>query len=106
MISIRTGSVWKHYKGGVYVVTGITDPGGDLQKHPIQVVYIGVANGKLWCRPLEDWCNKFTEITGFVLDMKIPEPARKCSACFDTGYIREAFDPSYPRRRCLCNPRP
>lgn len=53
--SPRPGQVYRHYKGGIYVVMGI---GMHTERGERLVVYNG-DDGKIWCRP-------FSMFTGLV----------------------------------------
>lgn len=48
------GSLWRHYKGGLYTVVAIAK----LESNPTagdQVVYSSVETKETWVRPLSEW---------------------------------------------------
>lgn len=56
-------SYWRHRNGIIYKLLFITNRDTLLpDKYPVTVVYQGVANGKLWSKPLGDWCRSMTYI--------------------------------------------
>ncbi len=57
------GSLWRHHSGRVYRVLFLTNDTDDQRSgYPATVVYEGVANGKLWSGPLDDWRRRMTPI--------------------------------------------
>lgn len=49
--------IWKHYKGGEYVVVGSAI--GESDQLPY-VIYRPIGNQTVFCRPLWEWNEKFT----------------------------------------------
>lgn len=49
----QPGTIWHHYKGGVYTVLGV----GEHSSTPgeIGVVYMSAQDGCVWWRPLDQW---------------------------------------------------
>lgn len=68
-ISVRIGEIFRHYKGGVYVVTGLTL---DTDTSTIRVSYMRVdgpgfdpvaENGIVFSRRIEEWTHdRFTRV--------------------------------------------
>ena len=57
-------SLWRHYKGGLYVVLGMV---WEPEATPDRVVYAGVRHGFIWVRSLKAWREE-VEVNG----MKMP----------------------------------
>jgi hypothetical protein len=57
------GSLWKHRKGDIYTVLGVTsEPGEDkADKFPVSVFYLG-PDGRKWTRTLLSWQESFTPL--------------------------------------------
>ena len=55
------GRQFKHTNGNIYTVVMVTNTHGRLERHPIDVIYIG-QNGKEWSRKLSDWDRSFTPV--------------------------------------------
>lgn len=57
------GSKWKHHKGEVYIVLGVTSSPEEFnaEKFPISVFYEG-PDGRRWTRTLESWKQSFTPL--------------------------------------------
>ena len=51
--------VWKHYKGGTYVIVGI---GFTTSKVPTAVVVYQGGNGTIWCRPLDEFMSRHEDL--------------------------------------------
>ncbi len=54
------GSVYKHYKGGLYVV--ICSCLNESNKQQL-IIYRDLATGNTWCRPVKEW-DELVEIEG------------------------------------------
>ena len=48
----KLGSVWRHYKGGMYVVVGIAKHSETLET---MVAYCRTDSNEVWVRPLQMW---------------------------------------------------
>lgn len=46
------GSVYRHYKGGIYEVLAVAR---HTENDEVLVIYKSVSNGKCWARPLSMW---------------------------------------------------
>ena len=50
-----TGDIVRHFKGGIYIITGIAKYSDDLRQ---MVVYHQVGEQQLWVRDLEEFISK------------------------------------------------
>lgn len=57
----QIGSVWEHTSGNKYIVLLISNTDSTKPNYPETVIYKGF-NGKVWSRPLSDWCRSMTLI--------------------------------------------
>ena len=50
-------SLWRHYKGGIYVVLGlvVSPLGWPKTSSPDLVAYASTTTGDVWLRPLPEW---------------------------------------------------
>ena len=57
----EAGQVWKHRKGALYTVLGVTSEPDDekAEKFPVTIFYEG-EDGKRWTRTLTSWFGSFT----------------------------------------------
>lgn len=60
---VPVNSVWKHSSGIKYKVILIANEFSENEKYPITIVYQGLANEKIWSRPLNDWYRSMSFIT-------------------------------------------
>ncbi len=52
----QIGSLWEHYKGGLYRVMMMTNTASTFpERFPVSVVYMNDDTGKVWSRPLQQW---------------------------------------------------
>lgn len=58
----EAGSTWKHHNGNAYGVLLLTNVGSERPEYPPTVVYVNVANGKWYSRPVADWHRSMTEV--------------------------------------------
>jgi len=70
---IKVGAFYRHFKGGLYLVTGIARYTESME---MLVIYEDVENyGKKWARPIEMFCDmvdgvqRFTEVDNGRLDL-------------------------------------
>lgn len=70
---IKVGAFYRHFKGGLYQVTGIARHTESME---MLVIYEDVENyGKIWARPIEMFCDmddgtpRFTEVDNGRLDL-------------------------------------
>lgn len=70
---IKVGAFYRHFKGGLYLVTGIARHTESME---MLVIYEDVENyGKKWARPIEMFCEmvngvpRFTEVDNGRLDL-------------------------------------
>ncbi len=64
----QPGTVWQHYKGGIYTVLGASPWVGRFASEPdpdrLGVVYIGARGGHVWWRPVREWGEPVTVLGG------------------------------------------
>lgn len=57
----RHFEIWKHYKGGLYLILDVLNTlNGGTEKFPITVAYMNLATMERFCRKLEIFMEKFT----------------------------------------------
>jgi len=57
------GKLWKHHKGGYYLLDKVTNTAAsDLERFPVTVVYQNLVTEEWWSRSKEDWDRLFTKI--------------------------------------------
>jgi hypothetical protein len=54
-------SKWRHQNGCEYIVIVNANTESKREEYPVTVVYKGV-NGKIWCKPLDNFLSKMTAI--------------------------------------------
>ncbi len=66
------GQVYRHYKGGLYVViaTCLRESDGEPT-----VVYRSLADGRTWSRPVKEWYEK-VDVDGKIVDRFQEQPHR------------------------------
>jgi len=61
------GQQWKHRKGHVYTVIGVTNEPSEEKAHKFPVtVFYRAPDGRVWSRKLDSWMRSFTLIPGGV----------------------------------------
>lgn len=50
---IEVGSLWEHYKGGLYKIA--LKAVESNEPHRLMIIYQNVETGDLWCHPLEEF---------------------------------------------------
>ncbi len=58
------GKLYKHYKGGRYLVLAITEESTDERAGEFGVVYISLTYGKIWHRELSQFTEKVKWLDG------------------------------------------
>ena len=64
----QPGTIWQHYKGGVYTVLGISTWAGrsedETTAERLGVVYMGAQSGCVWWRSVREWHEPITVLGG------------------------------------------
>lgn len=73
----KSGSLYRHYKGGLYRVLLIANAASTYpEKFPVSVVYArevdGEPDGTIWVRPLEQWNRSMTFVSS--VDDEVAKP--------------------------------
>lgn len=58
---VRRDSLWRHYKGGVYIVLCLAAREADHNQ--LDVIYKDVDTGRVWSRPLANWREEVSDGT-------------------------------------------